>query len=70
MHDVPNTQIDKPNHDLIPRNAAAMPADKKLAMIHDWLMFMEQPEGLSDQDYTVLIQQALHFFLDQHILWK
>ena len=42
-HDVPDAQIDKPNYDLIPRNAAAMQADKKLAMIHDWLTFMERP---------------------------
>ena len=44
-YDVPDAQIDEPNYDLIPRNAAAMQADKKLAMIHDWLTFMERPEG-------------------------
>ena len=55
VHDVPDAQIDEPNYDLIPRNAAAIQADKKLAMIHDWLMFMEQPEGLSDQDYMAMI---------------
>ena len=47
-----------------------MQADKKLAMIHDWLTFMERPEGLSDQDYAAMIRQASRFFLDQHILWK
>ena len=40
-HDVPNAQIDEPNYNLIPRNAAAIQANKKLAMIHDWLTFME-----------------------------
>ena len=70
VHDVPDAQINEPNYDLIPRNAAAMQADKKLAMIHDWLTFMERPEGLSDQDYVAMIQQASRFFLDQHILWK
>jgi hypothetical protein len=45
-------------------------AEEKLAMIHDWLMFLERPDGLSDQDYMALVCQASHFFLDEHILWK
>jgi hypothetical protein len=47
-----------------------MQADKKLAMIHDWLTFLERPNGLSDQDYAAVIRQAAWFFLDEHILWK
>jgi hypothetical protein len=39
-------------------------------MIHNWLTFLEQPDGLSDQDYMALVHQASRFFLDEHILWK
>jgi hypothetical protein len=69
-YDTPDAQIYEPNYDAVPRNAAAVRADKKLAMIHDWLTFLERPEGLSDQDYAALIRQASRFFLDEHILWK
>jgi hypothetical protein len=66
----PDPQINKTNYDIIPRGAVAIQANKKLAMIHDWLTFLERPNGLSDQDYTVLVCQASCFFLDKHILWK
>ena len=39
-------------------------------MVHDWLTFLERPEGLSDQDYAALIHFASRFFLDDFILWK
>jgi hypothetical protein len=66
----PDPQSNEPNYNIIPRGTAAIQADEKLVMIHDWLMFLEQPNGLSDQDYMALVHQALHFFLDEHILWK
>jgi hypothetical protein len=66
----PDPQINEPNYDITLRGAAAVQADEKLAMIHNWLTFLERPNRLSDQDYTVLVRQALHFFLDEHILWK
>ena len=69
-HDTPDAQVDELNYDLIPRTAAATQADKKLAMVHDWLTFLEHPGNISDQDYAALICQVLHFFLDEHILWK
>jgi hypothetical protein len=67
---VPDPQIYEPNYDIIPRSTTAMQADEKLAMIHDWLTFLERPNGLSDQDYAAVIRQAVWFFLDEHILWK
>ena len=66
----PDAQFGEPNYDFIPRSATVTQADEKLAMIHEWLTFLEQPEGLTDQDYTALIRQAMHFFLDKQILWK
>jgi hypothetical protein len=66
----PDPQIYEPNYDIIPRSATAIQADEKLAMIHDWLTFLERPDGLSDQDYAAVIRQAARFFLDEHILWK
>jgi hypothetical protein len=66
----PNPRINEPNYNIIPRGAAPIQADEKLAMIHDWLTFLERPNGLSDQDYTALVHQASRFFLDEHILWK
>jgi hypothetical protein len=67
---VPDPQIYEPNYNIIPISTTVIQADKKLAMIHDWLMFLERPDGLSDQDYTAVIRQAVCFFLDKHILWK
>jgi hypothetical protein len=67
---IPDPQIYKPNYNIILRSATAIQADEKLAMIHDWLMFLEQPDSLSDQDYMAVICQAAWFFLDKHILWK
>src|ERR1700761_1356784 len=69
-HTVPDAQSYEPNYDSIPRSAAAMQADVKLAMIHDWLTFLERPGDISDQDYAALIRQASRFFLDENILWK
>jgi hypothetical protein len=69
-HAVPDAHRYEPNYDTIPRGAAAIQADLKLAMIHDWLTFLERPGSLSDQDYAALIRQASHFFLDENILWK
>ena len=66
----PDAQFGEPNYDLIPRSATAIHADEKLAMVHEWLTFLERPEGLTDQDYSALIRQASRFFLDEHILWK
>jgi hypothetical protein len=37
----PNPQINEPNYDIIPRGTAAIQADEKLAMIHNWLTFLE-----------------------------
>ena len=70
MHDTPDAQVDEPNYDLIPRTAVATWLTKKLAMVHDWLTFLECPGDLSDQDYAALICQVSCFFLDEHILWK
>jgi hypothetical protein len=66
----PDPQSNEPNYDIILRGATAVQANKKLVMIHDWLMFLERPNRLSDQDYTALVRQASHFFLDEYILWK
>jgi hypothetical protein len=69
-HAVPDAHRYEPNYDTIPWRAAAIQADLKLAMIHDWLTFLERPGGLSDQDYATLICQVSCFFLDENILWK
>jgi hypothetical protein len=66
----PDPQIYEPNYNIIPRSATAIQANEKLAMIHNWLTFLERPDGLSDQDYVAVIRQAARFFLDKHILWK
>jgi hypothetical protein len=64
----PDPQINKSNYNIILRGATAIQANKKLAMIHDWLTFLERPNGLSDQDYMALVHQASCFFLDECIL--
>jgi hypothetical protein len=69
-HAVPDAHRYEPNYDTILQGATAIQADLKLAMIHDWLTFLERPGGLSDQDYATLIRQASSFFLDENILWK
>jgi hypothetical protein len=69
-HAVLDAQSYEPNYDTIPQGAAAIQANLKLAMIHNWLTFLERPGGLSDQDYATLIRQASRFFLDENILWK
>jgi hypothetical protein len=69
-HEVLDAHRYEPNYDTIPWGATAIQADLKLAMIHDWLTFLEWPGGLSDQDYAALIHQASRFFLDKNILWK
>ena len=67
-HNMPDVQVNELNYDLIPRTAVVTQANKKLAMVHDWLTFLECPGNISDQDYVALIHQALRFFLDEHIL--
>jgi hypothetical protein len=39
-----------------PRSEAALLADKRLAMAHDWLISTQRPPGISDHEYTVTIQ--------------
>ena len=39
-------------------------------MVHEWLKFLEQLDGLSNQEHGAIIQLAAHFFLDNCILWK
>ena len=63
-------QLGEPNYDIMPCIKAAVQADKQLEMVHNWLMFFEQPEGLSDQDQASLAQYASWFFLDDSVLWK
>jgi hypothetical protein len=67
---VPDSRTGEPDYDVIPRSAAAFKADRKLEMAHDWLTFLERPEGLSDQDYEALVHFTSRFFLDDYILWK
>jgi hypothetical protein len=57
----PNPQRYEPNYDIIPRSATAMQANEKLAMIHDWLTFLERPDGLSCHDSTHNYDTDTHF---------
>src|SRR6201996_1396778 len=70
LYVVPDPQINEPNYDIIPWSEAAVKAETRLEMVHEWLTFLERPEGLSDQEHVWLICFAAWFFLDDHILWK
>jgi len=48
----------------------AVKAETWLEMVHKLLTFLEQPEGLSNQEHVWLVHFATWFFLDDHILWK
>ena len=61
---------EKPNYNIIPRTMNAARADKHLEQVHDWLTFTEQPEDMSDKEYSDLMQYATGFFIDDHNLWR
>ena len=65
-------EIDEPQlaYAKVPRTDTAVYADKRLAMAHNWLISLEQPENISDHAYSLVIRYAASFFADGSILWK
>ena len=43
---------------MILHNANVVQADKKLELVHEWLMFFERPEGMPDWEYELLTKYA------------
>ena len=39
---------------MIPCNMSVVQANKKLKLVHEWLMFFERPKGMSDREYELL----------------
>ena len=62
--------ITEPNYHLVPRSVAAVQADKRLEMAHDWLTFLDRPPNMPDQEYANLVWFASKFFIDDGVLWK
>ena len=54
----------------VPRSAAAILADKRLAMVHDWLITLERPDPISDHEFSLVIHYTSGFFVDNGALWK
>jgi hypothetical protein len=54
----------------VPRSVAAIAADKRLMMAHDWLVTLERPDSISDQEYALTIRYASAFFASGSALWK
>ena len=53
-----------------PRTEAALLADKRLEMAHDWLITMERPDDIDDHEFSLVIRYASGFFAHDGILWK
>ncbi|KAF8263161.1 hypothetical protein EI94DRAFT_1598718, partial [Lactarius quietus] len=60
----------KANYNTIPRSTVAVQVDRWLEMAHNWLTFLERPEGTNEQDHMAVIRLAARLFLDDNILWK
>jgi hypothetical protein len=57
-------------YDAVPRSDAAILADKRLEMAHDWLSSLDQPEDISDHEFALVIRYASGFFFDNDVLWR
>ena len=54
----------------MPRREAAVLADKRLEMVHDWLRTFLRPNGLSEHELALTIRYASNFFIKHNAFWK
>ena len=54
----------------VPRSAAAIAADKRLMMAHDWLVTLERPDDITDHEFALVTRYASGFFAQGSALWK
>lgn len=54
----------------VPWSEKASLTDKWLEGAHDWLVLLEHPNDINDQEYTLIIWYMSDFFTNSNVLWK